>query len=65
MDVPSGLHAFDKLIFYHRAYRKYNAIIQSGIPILKRYDIPGKPSSPSISSVLNSHICMTRASASS
>ena len=22
--------------------RKYNAIVQSGIPILKRYDIPGK-----------------------
>ena len=24
-----------------RLYRKYNAIVQSGIPILKRYDIPG------------------------
>ena len=23
-------------------YRKYNAIVQSGIPILKRYDIPGE-----------------------
>lgn len=23
------------------AYRKYNAIVQSGIPIVKRYDIPG------------------------
>ena len=22
--------------------RKYNAIVQSGIPILKRYDIPGE-----------------------
>lgn len=23
-------------------FRKYDAIVQSGIPILKRYDIPGK-----------------------
>lgn len=23
-------------------FRKYNAIVQSGIPILKRYDLPGK-----------------------
>ncbi len=25
----------------HPRCRKYNAIVQSGIPILKRYDIPG------------------------
>lgn len=25
-----------------RLLRKYNAIVQSGIPILKRYDLPGE-----------------------
>ncbi len=29
---------------------KYNAIVQSGIPILKRYDIPGKLSAGTVAS---------------
>ena len=30
-----------QLVFCLPVLRKYNAIVESGIPILKRYDIPG------------------------
>jgi GTP cyclohydrolase II len=40
--LPSVLaHNHDGAIIVLAIDRKYNAIVQSGIPILKRYDIPG------------------------
>jgi hypothetical protein len=39
-----------------RARRKYNAIVGSGIPILKRYDIPGKHERLFVFMIITIHI---------
>ena len=41
MFVTSCFETLQGWILMNAVDRKYNAIVQSGIPILKRYDIPG------------------------